>query len=258
MMVGTLLHEWLERRFKLEQVISMSEINVTPWMPPGWGGTADHLIFDPEYKRYHLMDVKTTKGESMPWIAKDGIKKEHVHQVSSYFHACEQMGLPMMPEASILYWPITNTSDNPLPTTLYFTPLAKDDLGATMRSRREAADRYKASLPTEALAMAGQVHGEDDWGPDAEAVDYSIFHTDELAPVADREQVLHRNRSQGVWDLKSKPHWSSMFCDYPGKLCGCKFQDGMRKIGHYDTGGGYTPRKGFETEAPTIEPSETL
>jgi hypothetical protein len=259
MLVGTELHEWLAVAFRYEEVPFMSEINLTPWMPPGWGGTCDMLIFNPESKRFRLLDIKTTRGDAIKWL-KGEAKPEHVHQVSSYYHAVDQSGIAKLdPVATVLYWPITDTEAKPLPQAIDFKPLPKKELGTLMKSRRDAAVAYVASLPKEALDMAGTVVGENDWTPEAEVTDYSIFHTPKLAPIHPREQVLHRNNAAGTYDLKTKPHWSAGFCDYPGILCGCRNQAGVTKIGHYlpeGQGWKYVPRKGFEDQTPEKEPDQ--
>ena len=65
----------------------MAEVNLTPWMPTGWSGTADWLFWHPEYEGFVLGDLKTSKGEAIKWKERDGMSEEHLWQLSAYWHA---------------------------------------------------------------------------------------------------------------------------------------------------------------------------
>jgi hypothetical protein len=105
LMTGTLWHQWMHDTLRQAGVPYMAEVNLTPWMPAGWGGTADFLIWNPELKAFVLTDAKTTKGESLKFIRRDGAKPEHVAQTSIYWHAAKKMGIPLAKIIGVLYWP---------------------------------------------------------------------------------------------------------------------------------------------------------
>ena len=255
MLVGTLVHEWIEKQSTLEKPIALSEIDLTPFMPDGWSGTCDWLIFSAITRKWSLVDVKTVKGDAIRWKISGGVSAEHKHQVSAYYHAAAQLGLELDPEASILYVPITDSSDKPVPVEICFDPIPKDELGLLMLSRRAAADEYIASLPNSGLPSRGLVIGETDWDAEQSAIDYDLYKTKELAPIHPREHKLSKNGRMQVFDVKSAPHWSASFCPYPALLCGCSEQQGPHKIGHYNMETEeYIPRSGFETIEPEVTP----
>src|SRR4051812_41279757 len=102
LMTGTLWHNWLNDALRRLGVPYMAEVNLTPWMPEGWGGTTDGLMWSPEHKGFVLVDFKTTKGEGMSYIAKGGAKEEHIWQTSLYWHAAKKMGIPLVKAVAIL------------------------------------------------------------------------------------------------------------------------------------------------------------
>lgn len=235
MYTGTMWHAWLNDRIKSLGIPAMMEVKLTPWLPQGWGGTADLFIYNPEFQAFVLVDAKTTKGDSLKWIKKDGAKPEHVHQVSSYWHAAKKMGLPLAKEALVFYLPMTDTRDkNEIvePLEIMVTPLPARALHAEMKSRKDAVAAYVDSLP----------FGYDPNGP---ALAVETYLTEELAPVPGRTQVLKRAYKTGVDEVLLVPHWSSMFCAYPLELCDCR-QGGQTKIGEFNPRGRFVPREGYE------------
>lgn len=243
MWTGTMWHEWLQGRLKQLGVPVMMEVKLSPWLPKGWGGTADLFVYNPEYRAFVLVDLKTTKGDGLKWIRKDGAKPEHMHQVSAYWWAAKKMGIPLTKHAAIYYLPMTDTRDrNEVvePILCEITPLPMKMLHAEMRSRQEAVAAYVDSLP----------FGTDPNGPALPLEDYL---TPELAPVPDRVQALQYDKRAGQWNLQLKPHWSSMFCTYPLELCDCRL-GGTNKIGEWNPKGEYVPREGYEHIVPELAP----
>jgi hypothetical protein len=58
------------------------------WLPDGWSGTADWIFWNADLGGFVLGDLKTIKGDGITWIEKDGAKREHLWQLSAYWHAC--------------------------------------------------------------------------------------------------------------------------------------------------------------------------
>jgi hypothetical protein len=223
---GTLWHDWFHGVLDRSGIPFKSEIKLNEWMPEGWGGTADWLIWNPEYEAWCLSDLKTTKGESIFWIQRDGAKKEHIWQVSSYWHALAASGIPLVKGFAVMYWPMNETSDSVdvQPTVIECEPIPADVIIPVMEDRKARVDAYLAGA-------------------------------EELAPEMEREQKYTWNKATRVFDLKLVPHWSTRFCEYSEEYCTCKNQ-GTTKIGHFQTDGEYIPRSGYEAYEPSMYPTE--
>lgn len=234
LLVGTVIHE----KFKayLTDVLGlpiMAEVNLTPWLPRGWGGTADLFVYLPQEKKFKLMDVKTTKGDAIYFIKRDGAKAEHKYQTSAYYHAAKRAGIQMVPEIDVFYIPKDGGRNrNAEPLIASFKPIPAKTLDAVMDERYKATKAYVTSLPEQ------PARAED-------------FLTEWLAPPQERLQKVIRR--DDVPELRLVPHWSTQYCSYPFPLCGCGEQ-GQTKIGHFE-GGVYVPREGYEKIKPEVFPT---
>lgn len=229
----------------------MQEVNLTPWMPEGWSGTADWVFWSPEYQAFVLGDLKAQKSESFKFLRADGMKVEHKWQLSAYWYALEEMGLPLVSGISVFYLPKNHTAEEFMsiePILCEADVLPKDTVMERMESRWRSTKEYLDSLPRR--------YGLE---PDH-------YLTPPLAPVQDRVQKLWWDKRAKVWNVKLVPHWSADYCPYPPELCDCS-QQGSTKIGHweintygdhYDPDAGYiryTPRKGYESTEPEVAPA---
>ena len=248
LMTGTMWHSWVGESLVRAGVPFMQEVRVTPWLPEGWAGTADWVFWHPEYRGFVLGDLKTIKGESMKWVLKDGAKEEHLWQLSAYWHALYDMGLPMVQGFGVLYWPMNDTTERDEliePRVMECEPLERSLVHGVMHDRWVAATEYLDSIAVGTVEAAHYIEqGRLDW-----------LLTDKLAPEISRVQKLYLDGKKNQWDVKLVPHWSAAYCPYPVELCGCSEQ-GTTKIGHYTLEGKYVPRKGYEDELPMLEPSE--
>ena len=248
LMTGTMWHSFLGQMLVGSGVPFMQEVSVTPGLPEGWSGTADAVFWDASLRGFVLGDFKTIKGEGMKWVLKDGAKEEHIWQLSAYWHALYNMGLPMVRGFGVWYLPQNDTTERDeeiAPVLMECEPLPRDLLWGVMEDRWQAWQEYSEDLPPNRGAYSAAMLGQD----------YSVFLTDKLAPEMSRVQKCFWDGKQGVFNVKLVPHWSAQFCPYPVELCGCSKQ-GTTKIGHYDLEGKYVPRKGYEDELPLVEPSE--
>lgn len=237
MMTGTMWHEFFGDLFVKRGIHFQREINVSPGLPEGWGGTADFLFFVGEKAgAFTLSDLKTIKGEGMRWVRLDGAKEEHIFQVSAYWHALVEMGYPMMDTFDIIYLPMNDTTDKDEyiePITMECRPIDKSLLWGIMEDRWLTTQRYLDPMATKM------------WPNGLE--DYNHLLTTSLAPEMDRVQKLYWNGTKGVFELKLIPHWLTKYCPYPDGLCACNTQ-GTTKIGEfrYTDRVFYEPRKGYE------------
>jgi hypothetical protein len=250
LMTGTMWHTWVGESLERKGIPVMREVKLDRWLPEGWSGTADLIFFDPDLQGYVLVDLKTIKGEGMRWILKEGAKEEHLWQVSAYWHALYDMGLPMVKGFAVVYWPMNDTSDKDEriePSVQECDPLPKELVWGVMADRWKAGQEYLDSgeLPVKnaATAYAHDLAGLEAW------------ITDKLAPEQERVQKFFWDGKKQVFDLKLVPHWSAQFCPYDEELCACS-QQGTTKIGHFTLDGEYVPRRGYENEWAMIEPSE--
>jgi hypothetical protein len=238
--IGTLVHEWMHDEMRRLGVPYMAEVNLGPWMPEGWNGTADAVVWSPEHQAFVLVDWKTTKGESLRYREMGGASEEHILQTSIYWHALKKMGLPLVKAIAVLYIPKNQPrTGDASPLLVDFDPLPYRTLTAQMKKRREAVDKYLVGLPK----------------PNPRPLLPEEFLTDDLAPEPEMEQRIYRDKASGDTVLKLVPTWQTKFCPYEVPICDCSSQSSTT-IGRYDESGSYTPRKGFEDVAPLVTPDE--
>ena len=234
---GTMWHSYINELLARNGVPYMAEVNLTPWMPTGWSGTADWLFWHPEYEGFVLGDLKTSKGEAIKWKERDGMSEEHLWQLSAYWHALIEAGFPMLDHFAVMYLPLNNVykEDDPEPTIIESKPLSSDRVYERMNERYEACVEYEIETNNE-----------------------NCLVNDKLAPIMERVQKL-------VWDYKAKhwnvvlvPHWLSDFCPYPNELCVCSEQ-GTTKVGQWkfdlERDLVYEQRKGYEEYEPEVKPT---
>lgn len=232
--IGTDLHTYFERSV-LRGIPAMTEVKLDPWLPRGWSGTADWILWDAERRAFVLGDLKSVRPEGMQFILKGGAKNEHIHQLSAYWHALAHMGLPLVKGFGVLYVPTGQTGprDSDVePVLQWCEPLPFAYMSKLMAERRAAVEAYRASLTTP---------GE--------------FLTDALAPVADRVQKLMpaKKDKPGQRDVLLVPDWYTRYCPFHTDLCPCSEQ-GSTKIGTWffptDAAPYYEPRAGYESITP--------
>ena len=247
LMTGTMWHSFIGEMLVKSGAPYMQEVNVNPGLPEGWSGTADAVFWNADARGFVLGDFKTIKGEGMKWVLKDGAKEEHLWQLSAYWHALYNMGLPLVNGFAIWYLPQNDTTERDEliePVLMECDPLPRDLLWGVMEDRWTACQSYLRDIETQRRLAMSQLP--------TPAIEYV---TDTLAPELSRIQRTFWNGKQGVFDVKLVPHWSAQFCPYPTELCSCSEQ-GTNKIGQYDLEGKYEPRDGYEDELPLVEPSE--
>lgn len=228
---GTLWHEWFHSVLSASGIRFRSEVNLNRWLPEGWGGTADWLFWHPEYEAWCLGDLKTIKGEGLYWIGKDGAKRDHIRQLSAYWHALVASGIPIVKGFGVMYWPMNDTNDSVdiTPQVEECEPIPAEQLHGEMLVIREAVDNYRTA-----------------WAETGE------YLNDALAPMPEREQKYYWNKPQGVFDVKLMPQWWERFCDFDETLCP---RQSSEKIGHYTLDGNYIPRRGYESYEVEVRPT---
>jgi hypothetical protein len=241
MKTGDFWHEWATKQIQGIGWPFMAEVRLTDFLPEGWAGRADWVIYDPEAGGFVLGDLKTIKGEGLTWINRAGAKEDHLWQVSAYWHALYDMGLPMVKGFFVLYWPKNAVAGIEVAPSIQDCAIIERELiHARMQQRWEAVAAYKESL----WPMA-----EDDprWKADGIATasvgddltkHAGFYVTDKLAPPIERLQKVMWNAKQKAFDVKLVPHWSTAYCPFEDALCDCSTQ-GTTKIGSFGLDGGY-------------------
>lgn len=243
LMTGTLWHEYMHDTLRRLGVPYMAEVNVTPWLPDGWAGTADAVIWNPELKAFVLVDFKTQKGEGMRFIASGGAKEAHKLQTSAYWHALKKMGIPLAKQLAVWYLPKNDVRSKDTviePLLIDFAPLPVRTLHSNMEERRQAVEAYRQSIPFDTDVTHGVL--------------LSDWLSKELAPIQPPEQRGYYDRNDGTYEVKLVRHWSADYCDFDSELCDCREQPGSTKIGYYDVDGTWYHRPGYEQIKPTVKP----
>lgn len=239
---GTMWHEWLHSSLRRLGIPYMAEVNLTPWMPAGWGGTADAVVWNPDLKAFVLVDFKTQKGEGMRYILRDGAKEDHRRQTSLYWHALKKMGIPLAKVIGVFYLPKNDTrsKDEVIePVLVDFDPIPARVLHTEAKRRTTRTNEYLASLPK----------------PNPRPLHADEFITEALEPGPEREQRIFFDRATETWDVKLVAPWYAAYCDF-GDLCTCGDITGQTKIGMFDVDGvTYIPRKGYEEITPVVSPA---
>lgn len=242
--IGTYWHEAIGEALIAAGEPVMREVKLNPWLPTGWGGTADFLQWNPEYEAFALWDLKTIKGDAVRWLDRDGAKEGHRWQVSQYWYAAEQMGIPLLTTFGVYYFPITDSREayDLSPRLIELEPIPEIELMMRSNYVKSRVDEYLHEI-----SMSHVINGEFDW------------INGRLEPPQQREQKVSWNKQAGVFDLKLVPHWTAAFCPFPDELCDCN-TGGTTKIGDFalDHQGGviYRPRKGYEDITPLAELAE--
>jgi hypothetical protein len=198
MHTGTLWHAWFDDMLRSSGNMVLAETDLTAYLPSGWTGRADYLIWNSHLDCFELYDLKTTKGESMPFIEYGGVKEEHMWQVSAYLMAAETAGIPVRTDRAYVYYlPMTEPQGKSVePILADFTPYTP----------------YKV-------------------GERIEMVESHLYPGAPLVPWPEPEARLYKDSKNKRFNVSLMPHWSSKYCPY-GEACGCSFQR-PQKIGHW-------------------------
>jgi hypothetical protein len=180
---GTWWHEYIQGLLYGQP--AMHEVDLTPWLPRGWSGRADTLLYDPFTLSWHLFDYKTT--DNVAKVADWGIKGTHAVQTASYAYGFTNMGLNVHHEAQVVYIPISGVGE-PLVCTVDVSQESMRQAAITMNEVRDAVAQHTS---------------QPDWP----------------------EDLLHYRRTLGGVTLHWQHHMSRGFCPFPLDVCGCKVDD---------------------------------
>lgn len=249
---GRFWHRFMGEALVKRGIPFMQEVDLTPWLPKGWGGRADWLIWHPEYQAFALGDLKTKKGEGMRFVSESGISEEYIWQLSAYWYAAREMGLPLIEGLAIYYLPkndAPNKYERIEPKLVETRVLPEDEVLGEMEYRRARVDEYLLEVKGDGKTDPGTLFFAEQMG---EGPGYVV---DSLEPPLERIQKYWWQKKTQTFDVKLVPHWSTAYCPYPNELCDCSEQ-GTTKIGEYRLDGLYKPRKGYEDIEPTVRPTE--
>lgn len=244
LLAGTMFHEKIHDRMRKKGVPHMPETKLDDWLPDGWAGTADCLLWNAEHRAFALVDYKTIEGRGVYWIETQGSKVPHIWQISAYLYACDAMGIPVFTdEGYILYVPITE-GQNDVGTRgalmEVVTPIEKSLLHKHMADIKSKTDNYLTTL--------------DDLGGVSSIEDY--IKTAALADPPAREQKLFWDKDKKIFHVRLVPPWGARYCPYDEPLCTCSSLK-TEKIGEFNLDGQYSPREGYEETIPTVVPSSS-
>jgi hypothetical protein len=150
LMTGTMWHEWIHDTLRRLGVPYMAEVNLTPWLPKGWGGTADGVVWNPELQGVRPGRLQDAEGRGMRYIVRDGAKEDHRFQTSLYWHGLKKMGLPLAKKVGVFYLPKNDTRNKDEviePVLIDFDPIPQRELTQIAKTRFNRLLEYEESLP---------------------------------------------------------------------------------------------------------------
>lgn len=222
MLTGTLHHSWIQEHLKRSKdrwwELVATEIDLTPYLPEGWTGTADWVFYDKEADHCILGDYKTIKPEAVQYLT--GVKSDHLLQLSCYNLGLTMAGYNMAPELFVFYLPKNKVwTHSVAPQQLSAKPI-------------EYIRERMTTIRDEVLAYTtGQVA---------------------LSRMPLPELKTSWNTKTGVFDVREVPNWMEAYtCPFNESLCP---RTKSRKLGHFDLNRKWTSRLnhkpiGFPTEA---------
>lgn len=250
---GTMWHDRIAEMLEATGVPFMQEIKLDAWLPEGWSGRADFILWDAEKQGWVLVDLKTCKGEGIEWIQRDGAKEAHLWQVSAYWYALLDAGFPMLDRFVVYYLPMNDVAGKIIePFEAECAPVDRDELVALMNERWQRCTGY-LQLMNDDLLTVGQRKSLASHGEPLSLAE--IYANDALEPEQPRVQKMYWNKGNSSFEVKLVPHWSAQFCPYPDELCACD-KAGVTKIGEWVLDAGeiiWADRPGYNV-APEIGP----
>ena len=154
-----------------------------------WSGTADAYVQESSSSDIWLIDYKTISGTSLEFL--DGPKREHVLQVSAYYHFGPKFDNM---RAGILYLPTGPNYKRQWSEPVFYEimPLDKDFLLERMRE------------------VERSMH---------------LFQMKNILPDVERgEYKWKKIKKDNCWEVSYHPHYSYLFCPWKGEdedVCGC-------------------------------------
>ena len=156
-----------------------------------WGGTADAYVQESSSRDVWLIDYKTISGTSLEFL--DGPKKEHVLQVSAYYHFGPKFDNM---RAGILYLPTGPNYKRQWSEPVFYEimPLDKDFLVERIREIESAISKFD-------------------------------FNDESTVPAVEPgEYKWKKIKKDNCWEVSYHPHYSYLFCpwkDMSVDVCGC-------------------------------------
>lgn len=203
MQTGTLWHKQVEQWLKKDKnrwwELVASEVDLTPYLPNGWTGTADWVFYDKEADHCILGDLKTIKPEAVQHLS--GIKDDHLAQLSCYNYGLTKAGYTMAPELFVFYLPKNKiwTADVK-PQQLSSVPI--ENIDVIMYSIKKNVDGFVSGVT-------------------------------KLAPMPDPVYKHSYNKLMNVFDVKQYPDWREAYtCPFDETLCP---RTPIRKVGHWNS-----------------------
>lgn len=231
LVTGTLWHVALSDALARSDFVVLLDTKVDEGLPKGWSGKLDCAVLNNGL--WEIMDFKTARGEKIKFLLDDegGVQEEHLYQVSAYRHALANMLGNVSEIVHVCYIPLNRIPDKALGTYVYSgKALPKSHIWSLMSKKADGLHEYLAQKAS-------------------------------LASIPERSQKLFRNKLGG-YDLKLVPHWTSKYCPFTDKDCGCRNQS-TNKIGEFRRKQikdlamwAYYPRKEYAHIEPEVFPSE--
>ena len=178
-----------------------------------WGGTADAYVQEPNNSEVWLIDYKTISGTSLEFL--DGPKREHILQVSAYYHFGPQFDNMRV---GILYLPTTPNYRRQWSEPVFYEIISidKDYLIERMHSIERLITLFNEKVA---------------YGAGSEAA----------PPIERGEYKWKQIKKDNCWEVSYHPHYSYLFCPWKDEeidVCGCSTLK-VRVVGRVDVDDNY-------------------
>jgi hypothetical protein len=182
---GTWWHEYIAGVMRAKGLPFMSEVNLRGWLPPGWSGTMDCLLYLPSDKLWLPWDYKTKDDltKAQEW----GLSLEYSKQLSAYGGAVQNMGLRVTDYGEVKYIPIAGDHSD----IVSYTVNISDTLSVWDEMKRVSA---------------------------------AVAEGTDIPPIPS-DNIHYRKLQSGVVKVYWQHHMSRMWCSFQPDVCGCKVDD---------------------------------
>lgn len=213
LLTGTLWHEWLEKLLTESGATVSLELNVTSWLPTGWAGRLDCLLWDKARGKHDLYDFKTTG--DVTYVRREP-KWEHVQQANLYMDAVASQ-IADCDKVYIVYIGM-NTDD----VVVHECTLPRGQMAARAIDLYDKVKAYRLRCGIGTFIDKPLL-------PTVEPDLFDIY----LSPGLGKQERWVWNKFRKGWGAYYGPAPECKFCPYPSEVCCASKSEEDQYLGIY-------------------------